>query len=49
MKLSDFELNAYLKNSAGNSGSEKSVADMVLSDRLKDEKKMVKPFNPKRI
>lgn len=49
MKLSDFELNAYLKNSAGNSGSEKSVADMVLSDRLKDEKKTVKPFNPKRI
>ncbi len=49
MKLSDFELKAYSKNTEKANKNADNPASKLLSEQLKKEQKTVKPFKPERI
>ena len=49
MKLSDFELKAYSKNTVKTDKNADNPASKLLSEELKKEQKTVKPFKPERI
>lgn len=49
MKLSDFELKAYSKNTVKTDKNADNPASKLLSEDLKKEQKTVKPFKPERI
>lgn len=49
MKLSDFELKAYSKNTEKTNKNADNPASKLLSEQLKKEQKTVKPFKPERI